>query len=140
MALRVSGAGHGGTRGTPSGDLYVVVHVKPDPRFEREEENLLHVQHISIPLAVLGGEVEIPTLEAPVKIHVPLGTQSGTLLRVRGSGMPRLQGHGRGDLLVRLIVEIPTKLTKEQKELFAQLAHSLGPKGDTESVFKKVFG
>jgi molecular chaperone DnaJ len=140
--LRVSGSGQAGERGAPAGDLYVVLHVAADHRFEREGDNLLVVNHVSVPLAALGGEVEVPTLESPVRIHIPPGTQSGTLLRVRGSGMPHLGGAGRGDLLVRVVVDIPAKLTKDQKRLFAELAHSLGEKNAAidESLLKKVFG
>ncbi len=141
VALRVPGAGEAGERGAPPGDLFVVVHVKPDERFERDEEDLITVKSISVPLAVLGGETEVPTLEKPVRIHIPAGTQSGTVFRVRGAGMPRLQGSGRGDLLVRVLVDIPKHLTREQKELFAQLAKSLGENGTSDAgVLKRVFG
>lgn len=139
--LRVTGAGEAGERGAPSGDLYVVVQVEADPRFEREGADILVEKKVSIPLVVLGGDAEVPTLEKPVKIHIPAGTVSGALLRVRGSGLPRLRGSGRGDLLVRVVVDIPAKLSKEQKQLFAQLAQSLGETGlSDENLFKKVFG
>ncbi|HRY29223.1 MAG TPA: molecular chaperone DnaJ [Elusimicrobiota bacterium] len=141
-ALRVPGAGEAGERGTPAGDLYVVVHITPDSRFERDGENLLTDRHVSIAMAALGGEVEIPTVEKSVRINIPAGTQSGTLLRVRGAGMPRLKGSGRGDVIVRVVVDVPTRLNKEQKRLLAELAQSMGEEGVStdDGLFKKVFG
>ncbi len=139
--LRVTGGGEAGERGSTPGDLYVVIHVRPDERFERDGDNLVTERHVSTPLAALGGDVEIPTLEKPIKIHVPAGTQSGALLRLRGSGMPALRGGERGDLFVRVIVDVPTKLTKDQKRLMAELGQSLGETGITdEGFFKKAFG
>jgi molecular chaperone DnaJ len=140
--LRVSGSGEAGERGAPSGDLYVVVRVEEDARFERDGADLLTDKNISIPMAVLGGETEVPTVDATLTLRVPPGTASGTLLRLRGSGMPRLRGSGRGDLLVRIRVDIPSKLSKEQRQMFAQLAKSLGDSGvsDEEGFIKKVFG
>jgi len=139
--LRVPGGGEAGPRGAAPGDLYVVLHVKADPRFERDGEDLVTARHASVPLAALGGEMEVPTLEKPVRINIPAGTQSGTVFRVRGAGMPRLQGSGRGDLHVRVIVDVPTKLTKEQKKLLADLAKTMGEEtDDAGGVFKKVFG
>jgi len=141
-ALRVSGGGEVGERGTSPGDLYVVLHVQPDDRFEREEEDLTTIRHVSIPLAALGGEVDVPTLEKPVRIHIPQGTQPGTLLRVKGAGMPRLRGNGRGDLFVRVIVDVPTKLTKEQRRMLVEFSQSLGDTGINreEGFFGKAFG
>jgi molecular chaperone DnaJ len=141
-ALRVPGAGEAGERGSEPGDLYVVLHVREDDRFERDGENLVTTVHVSIPLAVLGGETEVPTLEKSVRISIPAGTQSGTVFRVRGAGMPRLRGSGKGDLLVRVVVDVPKHLTKDQKRLFAELAQSLGERGITvdEGILKKVFG
>lgn len=139
--LRVSGAGEAAGRGTPPGDLYVVVRVKPDPRFERDGGNLVVTQHIAVPLAALGGEIEVPTLEKPLRIQVHSGTQSGAMLRVKEAGMPLLRGQGRGDLYVRLIVDIPTKLSREQRKLFAELSRTLGaPREEEVGVLKKVFG
>jgi molecular chaperone DnaJ len=139
--LRVTGGGEAGERGSTPGDLYVVIHVRPDSRFERDGDNLVTERHVSTPLAALGGDVEIPTLEKPIKIHVPAGTQSGALLRLRGSGMPALRGGERGDLFVRVIVDVPTKLTKDQRRMLAELGQSLGETGIAdEGFFKKTFG
>jgi molecular chaperone DnaJ len=140
--LRVSGGGEAGERGAESGDLYVVVHVRADERFEREGEDLTTVCKVSMPLIALGGDVDVPTLEKPVKIHIPAGTQPGALLRVRGAGMPRLRGSGRGDLLVRVSVDVPTKLSKEQRRLLWELGQSLGETGikADDGFLKKAFG
>lgn len=139
--LRVTGGGEAGERGSAPGDLYVVIHVRADERFERDGDNLVTVRHVSTPLAALGGDVEIPTLEKPVKIHVAGGTQSGALLRVRGAGMPNLRGGAKGDLFVRVVVDVPTKLTKDQRRLLAELGQSLGETGiSDEGFFKKTFG
>ncbi len=124
--LRVSGAGGAGERGGPAGDLYVALHVQGDPRFAREGDDLITERKISVALAALGGDIDVPTLERPVRIHVPAGTQPDTLMRVRGAGMPRLDGFGHGDLLVRIKVEVPRNLTAEQIRLFETLARSIG--------------
>ncbi|MBL8023567.1 MAG: molecular chaperone DnaJ [Elusimicrobia bacterium] len=141
-ALRVTGGGEAGDRGAPSGDLFVIIRVEEDARFERDGANLLTEKKVSIPLAALGGEVDISAVQKSVRIHIPPGTQSGTLLRVRGEGMPALRGGGQGDLLVRVIVDIPTKLTKDQRRLLAELAQSMGETGLNfeEGFLKKVFG
>lgn len=141
-ALRVTGGGEAGDRGAPSGDLYVIIRIEEDARFEREGANLLTQGHVTIPLAALGGEVDIATVQKTVRIHIPPGTQSGTLLRVRGEGMPSMRGGGRGDLLVRIIVDVPTKLTKEQRRLMAELAQTMGETGLNfeEGFLKKAFG
>jgi molecular chaperone DnaJ len=140
--LRVSGAGEAGGRGAPPGDLFVVVRVRSDERFERDGEDLTTLRRVSVPLAALGGEVEVPTLEKPVKIHIPAGTQPGSVLRVRGAGMPRLRGSGRGDLFVRISIEVPTKLSKDQRRLLAELAQTMGETGLNfeEGFLKKAFG
>jgi len=140
--LRVAGGGEAGERGAPQGDLYVVIQVEEDERFQRDGADLLTEKKISIPLAALGGETEVPTVEASVRLRVPAGTAPGALLRVRGEGMPRLGASGRGDLLVRVQVDVPSRLTKEQRQLFAQLAQSLGETGISadEGLLKRVFG
>lgn len=122
--LRSSGAGEAGVRGGAKGDLYVIIHLKKHPIFSREGMNL-HCQ-IPIPfsIAALGGEVKIPTLRGPVDLKIPAGTQSASTFCVRGSGMPSLQNARKGDLYVRVEVEVPTKLNVEQRqalEKFSQL-------------------
>ncbi len=108
------------------GDLYVVVHVKPNPQFVREGDDLWHVTVITYPQAALGAEISVPTLEGPTTIKVHPGTQVGEVITLRGKGMPRFRGYGRGDLLVRIGVSVPERLTAPQKALLEQLAKEFG--------------
>ena len=119
--IRLSGKGEAGPRGAPSGDLYIFLHIQPHSIFEREGTTLITRAPISFTKAALGGEIEIPDLTGkPVVLSIPAGIQSGRQLRQRGSGMPVLQGRGRGDLVVEVLVETPTRLTKEQRSLLEQ--------------------
>jgi len=118
--LRLRGEGEAGTRGGPSGDLYVVVHVKPHPIFERQGSDILCETSISFPQATLGAEIEVPTLASKARLKIPAGTQSGTVFRLRGKGLPELHGRGRGDQLVRVVVRTPTRLTERQKQLLRE--------------------
>ncbi len=140
--LRVAGEGEAGLRGAPSGDLYVVIQVLPDERFEREGANLFSDVSISFPLAALGGEVQVATLESLVKLKIPPGTQPGVLFRVPEQGLPHLKSRVRGDLFVRVKVEVPKKLSKEEKKILTDLAARLGETriSKDESILKKVFG
>jgi molecular chaperone DnaJ len=141
--LRVTGAGEAGERGAPPGDLYVVVRVHEDKRFERDGANLYLDHSISYPVAALGGEIEIPTLEGPVHLKIPSGTQPGVHLRVADKGLPHLKSRNRGDLYVRIQVEIPKKMSKEERKIILDLAEKQGETRHNtkdESVFKKVFG
>ena len=131
--IRLSGEGDAGQRGGPRGDLYVFISVKPHELFERDNLDLLVTVPISMPTAALGGEVDAPCLmsdacdgrcKAPVS--VPAGSQTGKTVRIKGKGMPHLNGRQRGDLVVELFVETPTDLTARQKELLEELAASLG--------------
>jgi len=126
MQLRIRGAGNHGTRGGPPGDLYVVLHVRPHEFFVREENDLLVEVPVTISLAATGDEVKVPTLEGEAMLSVPAGTQSGTIFRLRGRGMPNPGSHGRGDILAKVVIEVPRKLTREQKNLMKQLDESLG--------------
>ncbi len=119
--IRLSGKGEAGPRGAPPGDLYIFVHVRPHEVFQRDGTTLLTRVPISFTTAALGGSVEIPDLDGETNtIEIPSGIQSGKQLRQRGAGMPVLQGRGRGDLVVEIAVETPTRLTKEQKEILQQ--------------------
>lgn len=119
--IRLTGKGEAGPRGAPSGDLYIFVHVRPHEVFQREGTTLLTRVPISFTTAALGGSVDIPDLDGETNtIDIPPGIQSGKHLRQRGAGMPVLQGRGRGDLVVEIAVETPTRLTKEQKEILQQ--------------------
>ncbi len=140
--LRIPGEGEAGTHGGPSGDLYVVLAVGEHEFFERREANLYCSIPISFPQAVLGGEIHVPMLEGgEEKLKVPAGTQSGTIFRLPGKGFPDVAGHGRGDLFVEVRVEIPKKLSREQRQLIEQLGETLPtenrPAGKA-SLFERV--
>ena len=122
--LRLRGEG-ASQDGGPPGDLYVVLHVLPDPTFQRMGDDLVVEVPISITQAALGAKIEVPTLTGRVSLKVPPGTQPDTLLRLRGQGMPRIDGAGRGDQLVRIKVVVPSRLTRRQRELLEQLAREL---------------
>lgn len=124
MRLRIGGEGEGGTRGR--GDLYVLISVAPHPVFHREGPNLLLEYPVPIAQAALGTEVELPTLNGRVSMKIPAGTQSGTVFRVRGKGLPDVHDGRTGDLMVRLVVETPTKLTSHQRQLLEEFAKSSG--------------
>jgi molecular chaperone DnaJ len=119
--IRLSGKGEAGPRGAPPGDLYIFIHIRPHGVFQREGTTLLTRVPISFTTAALGGSVDIPDLDGETNtIDIPSGIQSGKQLRQRGAGMPVLQGRGRGDLVVEIAVETPTKLTKAQREILQQ--------------------
>ncbi len=119
--IRLSGKGEAGPNGAPPGDLYIFLHIKRHSVFEREGTTLITRMPISFTTAALGGKVEIPDLDGEVNvIDIPAGIQTGKQLRKRGAGMPVLQGRGRGDLVVELSVETPTKLSSKQKELLRE--------------------
>ncbi|WP_109809288.1 molecular chaperone DnaJ [Sphingosinithalassobacter portus] len=119
--IRLAGEGEAGARGAPAGDLYIFLHVKRHEIFQREGTTLYAHAPISFTTAALGGEIEIPGLDGEVhRIKIAPGTQSGREQRQRGAGMPVLQGRGRGDLVVRIDVETPTKLSQRQRELLEE--------------------
>jgi molecular chaperone DnaJ len=124
-SLRLDGKGNPGVQGGPNGDLYVVVHVKPHEIFERNGSNILCEARISFPQAALGTKINVPTLKGEAKLKIPAGTQSETMFRLRGKGVPYLNGWGRGDQFVRIIVQTPTKLTRNQKKLLSELAEEM---------------
>jgi molecular chaperone DnaJ len=123
--IRYGGEGDAGRWGGPSGDLYVVLEVRAHKFFERDGDDLHCVMPISFPQAALGTELTIETLHGPEALKVPEGTQSGKEFRLRSKGVPHLNSHGRGDLIVEVRVQTPAKLTKQQKELMRQLSESL---------------
>lgn len=140
--LRITGAGEAGERGAPAGDLYVVVHVKEDKRFERDGANLITDAAITFPLAALGGEIDVASLDGTVRVKIPAGTQPGTHFRIAERGLPQLKARSRGDLFVKVQVSIPKKLSKEEKKIVQDLAAKFGENrlsGD-DGVFKRVFG
>ncbi|OGR89299.1 MAG: molecular chaperone DnaJ [Elusimicrobia bacterium RIFCSPLOWO2_01_FULL_59_12] len=141
-SLRIAGAGQAGQRGGTPGDLFVVVHVSKHPRFTREGDDLYLEQHISFPQAAMGSEITVETMEEPVTMKVPPGTQNGALFRLRDRGMPRLGARGQGDQFVRVTVDVPKSLTAKQRELLREFAKTLGenPAHYEDSVLKKIFG
>ncbi len=140
--LRVSGAGEAGERAAQAGDLYVVVHVKEDKRFERDGANLITDATISFPMAALGGEIDVPSIDGTVRLKIPAGTQPGVHFRISDHGLPQLKARSRGDLYVRVQVNVPKKLSKEEKKLIQDLAAKQGEMnlGKDDGVFKRVFG
>ncbi len=124
MRLRLSGEGEGGTRGR--GDLYVFLDVKPHPLFQRDGSNLMVEYPVNVAQAALGAEVDVPTMNGRVSMKVPSGTQSGTVFRVRGKGLPDIHARRTGDLLVRVVVETPTNVSKSQRKLLEELAQTFG--------------
>ncbi|MEI6486096.1 MAG: molecular chaperone DnaJ [Sphingomonadales bacterium] len=119
--IRVAGEGEAGTRGGPAGDLYIFVNLKPHPVFKRDGTTLFTVAPLSITLAALGGEIDVPSLDKQqTSIKIPAGTQGGKQFRVRGKGMPSLNGGGAGDLVIQVEVETPVKLTARQRELLEE--------------------
>lgn len=115
--LKIPGEGEAGERGGPRGDLYVRIGVKPHPILERRGNDLYGQMLIPFSAAVLGGEIEVPTLDGKVRLHIPAGTPSGKIFRLREKGMPSLHGGGRGDELVRVEIEVPTRLTEKERAL-----------------------
>lgn len=143
--LKLRGEGEPGPGGGPAGDLYVVIYVREHPLFSRHNNEVICDIPLSFPQAALGAEMEVPTLDGKVKMKIPAGTQSGGVFRLRGRGIADLHGMGRGDQLVRVVVEIPRKLTPRQRELLEEFARSgeegLNPmvKGFFDKV-KELFG
>ena len=118
--LRIAGEGEPGENQGPPGDLYAVVHVKKHDLFERQGSDLHTTAVVGLATALLGGEITVPTITGSALLKIPRGTQSHTLFRLRGQGMPSLNSDTRGDLLVKVIVQIPAKLTKKQEELMKE--------------------
>lgn len=138
--IRLSGEGEAGVYGGSPGNLYVAITVQPHPYFQREGDNIVLDLHLNVAQAALGTDLEVPTLEGPQLLHIPAGTQSGQVITLRGKGIPHVRGGGRGDMLVRVYVQIPTNLTAEQKRLFRELAATFGthPNGEDRNIFEKI--
>ncbi len=143
MRLRVSGAGHDGESGAPPGDLYINVGVKEHPELMRDGEDLIHRMKVNFVQAALGAEFRVPTLEGGSPVAVEPGTQPGATIRLRGEGMPRIRGRGRGDIKVVVDVMMPTRLTLEQRELlekFEQMSGEETYNGGGASFFERLRG
>jgi len=124
--MRLAGEGEPGTLGGPQGNLYILINVQPHKFFKRRENDILLNLDINIAQAVLGADIEVPTVDGKENLRIPAGTQPGKVFLVRGKGVPFLRKSGRGDQRVIINVDIPTRLTKEQRELFEKLATTLG--------------
>jgi molecular chaperone DnaJ len=138
QTVSVRGQGSAGANGGPAGDLLVFIIVRPHARFERDGSNVVMEQEISYSQAVLGAEIEVPTLDGNVKLNIPEGTQTGSVFRMKGKGIPFLRGGGRGDQYVSVKVAVPKNLTSSQKELLRQFAASVGD--DVSEGHGGIFG
>ncbi len=136
--LRLAGKGEGGTRGGPAGDLYVVIHVKPHPLFERRGDDLYCEVPVPFDVAALGGQIDVPTVDGMAKVKLAPGTASGKVLRLRGKGIPSIDGYGRGDIHVMIVPEVPVKLNRAQKAALEEFAkHETDSNYPARSKFKK---
>jgi molecular chaperone DnaJ len=140
--LRIPGEGEQGGNGGPAGDLYVVLEVKPHPYFERRDADLYCTVPVSIVQAALGTDIVVPGLNGEEHVRIPEGTQTGEIIRLKGKGLPDPHGGGKGDLYVNIHVEVPTKLTRDQRRLFEQLGATLPtenrPAHRDSTLFEKV--
>jgi molecular chaperone DnaJ len=123
--LRLSGEGESGGPQGVTGDLYVFIHVKPDPRFERQGNDLYTKKEISFPQAALGTKIEVVTFDGAIEVKVPEGTQNGDVLRVAKKGMPEIRGRGYGDLYLQIQVSVPKRLNRKAKRLVEELSNEL---------------
>ena len=135
--MRLAGEGQAGFNGAPPGDLYVQMRVADHPIFSRDDQDLYCEVPLSFVDAALGGEIEVPTLDGRVKLKVPPETQTGKLFRLRGRGVPAVRGGATGDLLCRVVVETPVRLSEKQKNMLRELKASLKANGDKHSPHEK---
>jgi molecular chaperone DnaJ len=138
--LRLSHEGEPGANGGPSGDLYVVLKVKEHAFFERHDYDLHCIIPINVAQAALGAEIQVPTMKEPQTLKIPEGTQGGAQFRLRNKGVPHVDGRGRGDIVVHIGLQTPTRLTRDQKKLFEQLGETLPTdnKPAEKGIFEKV--
>src|SRR5262249_15139959 len=119
--IKLKGKGEAGYGGAQAGDLYIVTRVEPSKVYERRGDDLVVNVPVSYSTAALGGSVEVPTPDGPVSLKVPSGTEDGKLLRIKGRGAPRLKGSGQGDVLARIRIQVPKRVSKKQRELLEEL-------------------
>ena len=138
--VRIGGRGHVGEPGAGTGDLYVLIRVRDDERFVREGDDLITLLDVPAPLAALGASLEVPTLNGPATVEIASGTQPGEVITLRGQGMPRLQRHGHGDLRVVVNVQIPRRLSDEQRALLEQFSATISEENlrAEESMFARL--
>ena len=138
MRLRLAGEGEAGEKGAPSGDMYIEVNVQEDGRFKRNGDMLFTTVHISFPQAALGSDIKISTMNGSEHIKIPSGTQNGKTFTLKGKGMPRLRG-GHGNLIVKVIVDVPEKLSTKERDIIMELADEMDVT-TKESLGTKLFG
>lgn len=136
--MRLAGEGEQSPDGGPPGDLYCDIYVKEHPFFARREDDVYCEIPISFATAVVGGDIDVPTLEGKGKLKIPAGTPSGQMLRMKGMGVPHLQGHGKGDQLVRVVVHVPAKISRRQEELLREF-EEIESKNEKKGFFSKFF-
>ncbi|MEZ4423251.1 MAG: molecular chaperone DnaJ [Gemmatimonadota bacterium] len=139
--ITLRGQGNAGPRGGPRGDIAVMLEVEEDPRFARQGADLLYELTVTFAQAALGADVEVPTVDEPVHVTVPAGVQTGQVLRLRGMGLPHVEGRGKGDQLVRVVVWTPERLTGEQETLFKRLREVESPppaRGEGKGFWSRV--
>jgi len=139
MQLSVAGKGNAARHGGMNGDLLVLIQEERDPNFIRDGNDLIYNLNITVPTALLGGNVEIPTVDSHVKIRIEPGTQAGKVLRLKGKGLPDINGYGRGDVLVVIDILVPAKLSSEEKRLVEQLGETAGFKGAPKPSGQNIF-
>ena len=142
MALTVSGKGNAARHGGVNGDLLVVIEEEHDPQLVRDGDDLIHNLNITVTTALLGGEAEIPTIDGKAKVKIAPGTHAGKVLRLRGKGLPSVNGYGRGDILAVVDITIPSKLTSQEKKLVEQLAEQpsfkAAEKVENQNIFERM--
>lgn len=142
MVLTVAGKGNAARRGGVNGDLLVVIEEERDPQLVRDGDDLIHNLNITVTTALLGGEVEVPTIEGKAKIKIAPGTHAGKVLRLRGKGLPSVNGYGRGDILVVVDITIPSRLSSEERRLVEQLAQQpsfkAAEKVENQNIFERM--
>lgn len=137
QTISLRGQGNAGVNGGPAGDLLITVLVQPHARFERDGASILLEQDVSFAQAALGSEIEVPTLDGKVKLNIPEGTQTGTVFRLKGKGVPFLRSGGRGDQFVTVKVAVPKGMSSAQKEALRQYAASMGETVEQKTIFGK---
>ncbi|HPP30386.1 MAG TPA: DnaJ C-terminal domain-containing protein, partial [bacterium] len=126
-SLRLKGQGDTGPYNGPKGDLYITVFIEKDKIFERVNSDIVCEVPITITQAILGDEIEVPTLTGKVKVKIPPGAQTGTVLRLKNLGMPRVSGYGKGDLLIKIKVVVPERLSRQERQLYQQIKEIESP-------------
>lgn len=139
MQLTIRGEGHAAARDGVNGDLLVIIEEQPHPQLKRQGADLFYTRVISVPEAMLGTEIQIPTLDGGQKLKVDAGTQSGTIIRLRGKGMPQMGSYGKGDLYVKILVWIPRKLSRSEKEAVEAMRTSSSFKPDPNRDDRELF-